>query len=295
MAITIDSAFIEEYRNLVLHTVQQQQNKLRNYVTEVSSGGEAYNFERLGPTEMVEKTGRRVDTVYSDDEWSRRVAIPRTWNNTMTVEHEDKVQMLVDPMSNYHKAQGMAIARQYDDIIISAAGDDALDGDGNLIPFPPEQDVGPVTQDPPSITFDLVTQVQERFMENEIDIDVPKVMVVGPSQVRGLWQDEKAISGDFVKQQALQTLTSTGIVENWMGFTWIVSNRLHESAPNNRQCLAFTIPAIGLAINQELLVRIGEDPGKSYMWQTFVQMTAGAVRVEDEQIVHLHVNVATGV
>ncbi len=291
MAITIDSAFIEEYRNLVLHTVQQQTNKLRNFVTEVSSGGEAYNFERLGPTEMVEKTGRRVDTVYADDEWSRRVAVPRTWTNTMTVEHEDKVQMLVDPQSNYHKAQGMAVARQYDDIIIEACGNDALDGDGNLISFPASQDVGPITQDPPPVDFDLVTQVQEKFMENEIDIDIPKVMVVSPSQVRTLWQDEKAISADYVNREALQTLTSTGIVTNWMGFTWIVSNRLHETAPNNRQCLAFTMPAIGLAINQELLVRIGEDPSKSYMWQTFVQMTAGAVRVEDEQIVHMHCHV----
>ena len=286
MAITIDKVFIEEYRNLVLHTVQQKKNLLRNFVTVVKSSGEAYNFERLGPVEMGQKTGRRVDTPYTDDDWSRRVAIPKTYFNTMTVEHEDKVQMLVDPLSNYHKAQGMAVARAYDDILIKAAIDPALDGDGNSIPFPSSQLVGDGSA---PISFDLVAQVQTIFMKNHIMPDVPKVMVVGPNQIRQLWNDEKAISADYVRREALTKLSSTGLVENWMGFTWIVSNRLTAPATGELNCFAFTKEAIGLAINEELLVRISENPAKSYMWQTFVQFTAGAVRIEDEQVVKLHV------
>jgi len=285
MAITIDAAFIEEYRNLVTHTVQQSGNLLRSTITEVSSGGKAYNFELLGPTEMVAKTGRRVDTVYADDDWTRRVAGPGTFTNTMTVESEDKVQMLVDPMSNYHKAQGMAINRKYDDLIIAAATGTALDGDGVANAFPAGQVIGSATQ---LMDFDIITAVQEKFMQNFINPDVPKCMVIGPTQVRALLKLEQQTNSDYVTTQALQTLNATGIVHNWMGFTWIVSNRLLDPGTGEISCLAFTPQALGLAVNQDLMVEIGKDPGKSYMWQAFVQMTAGAVRIEDEQIVHLH-------
>ena len=47
--------------------------------------------------------------------------------------------------------------------------------------------------------------------------------------------------------------------------------------------------AIGLAINQDVFVRIGENPSYQYMIQVFAQFTGGAVRIEDEQIVELHV------
>ena len=287
MAITIDNAFINEYRNLVIHLAQQSETLVRPHVTEVSSSGKSYSWDRLGATEAVEKTGRRVDTTYVDDDWSRRLAVPRTFNHTMTFEHEDTVQMLIDPQGPYARNQAMAMARRYDDLVIEAATADALDGDGStLIPFPPEQIIGGGS-DP--ISFTLVTRVQERFLENEIQMDVPKVFIVGPAQVRKLMELTEATSADYVQRQALQQLSATGIVPNWMGFTWIVSNRLLSTGGDQISCLAMTKAAIGLAVNQNMLVRIGEDPSKSYMNQVFAQFTAGAVRIEDEQIVHLNI------
>ena len=285
MAITIDSAFIEEYSDLVRQLAQQEETRLRPHVYEVSSGGEAYNFERLGPTEATEKTGRRVDTPYTDDIWTRRVAQPKTFNHVMTIEHEDKVQMLVDPQSNYAMSQGYAMARAYDDTIIAALGGTALDGAGNATAFPAGQVVGDGSA---AISFDLVTQVQKTFMVNEIMPDLPKVMVVSPYQVQQLMQLTEQTSSDFVKREALQTLTATGIVPNWMGFTWIVSNRLDSPGAGEEHCYAFTRRGVGLAVNQDTFTRIGENPDKSYMIQVFSQWTAGAVRVEDEHVVKLH-------
>ena len=287
MAITIDNAFINEYRNLVIHLAQQSEVLVRPHVTEVSSTGKSYSWDRLGATDALEKTGRRVDTAYVDDDWSRRLAIPRTFNHTMTFEHEDTVQMLIDPQGPYARNQAMAMARQYDDLIIEAATGTALDGDGSTAhPFPATQRVGDGTG---TITFDLVTQVQEVFMTNEIQMDVPKVMLVSPAEVRALLQLTQATSADFVQTKALQQLAATGIVAGWMGFTWIVSNRLLSSGGQQLSCLAMTSAAIGLAVNQNMMVRIGEDPGKSYMNQVFAQFTAGAVRIEDEQIVELSI------
>lgn len=286
MAITIDNAFVEQYRDLVIHLAQQGETRLRPHVTEVSLRGEAYNFDRLAYTDAVQKTARRLDTVYVDDTWTRRVAVPQTWNHTMTIEHEDKVQMLIDPQSAYAENQAMAMRRQWDDLIIAAATGTALDGDGVGQSFPAGQKVGDGTAE---ISFDMVTEVQEKFLSNDIPTDVPKVFVVGPKQIRKLMQLTEQISSDYVMSQALQKLAYYGIVPNWMGFTWIMSNRLEVPAADQLSCLAFTKRALGLAVNQDIFVRIGENPAKSYMIQVFSQFTGGCVRVEDEHIVHVHV------
>jgi hypothetical protein len=287
MAITIDKAFINEYRNLVIHLAQQSATLVRPHVTEVSSGGETYSWDRLGATDALAKTTRRATTPYVDDVWSRRLAVPTTWNHNMTFEHEDTVQMIIDPQGPYARNQAMAMARKYDDLIIASATGTALDGDGSTTTaFPAGQKLGTGIA---AISFADITKVQEIFLSNEIGLDVPKVMVVGPVQVRQLMALTQATSADYVQTQALQQLSATGIVANWMGMTWIVSNRLLASSAGKLSCLCMTRDAIGLAVNDNMMIRIGEDPSKSYMNQVYAQFTAGAVRIEDEQIVHLEV------
>ena len=284
MAITIDKAFVQQYRDLVIHLAQQGETRLRPHVTEVALRGESYNFDRLAATSAVQKSGRRQATAFIDDTWSRRVAQPQTWNHTMSVEHEDKVQMLIDPQAAYAQNQAFAMRRAIDDQIIAAATGTALDGDGASQAFPAGQVVGDGTG---KITFDAVTEVQETFLTNEVFMDVPKVMVVGPKQVRTLMNLTENTSSDYVKTN-LQQLSATGIAPNWMGFTWIVSNRLLAPGAGEISCLAFTKDALGLAVNQDMFVRIGENPSYQYMIQVFAQYTMGCVRVEDEKIVHLH-------
>lgn len=286
MAITINKAFVKQYRDLVIFLAQQKDNRLRKFVTEVSLRGEAYNFDRLDKVDAVEKVGRRVATAYVDDTWSRRVATPKTFNMTMSVEHEDKVQMLINPDSAYAEAQAMAMRRAYDDQIILAATGTALDGDGVAQAYDPTQKIGDGTAE---LDFDIVAQVQEKFLSHDIDMDVPKVMVVGPPQIRALLKLTQQTSSDYVRVKALETLSSWGIVPNWMGFTWILSNRLLHSSAGITSCLSFTKRALGLAVNQDVFVRIGENPSMSYMIQVFCQYTAGAIRIEDEHMVHVEV------
>ena len=287
MAITIDNAFIEEYKGLVIHLAQQGETKLRGTVMNESSNGEAYNWDRLAATDAIEKTGRRVasSTFFVDDAWTRRVATPKTFAHIMTVEHEDKVQLLVDPESAYAKNQAMAMNRSWDDLIIAAATGDAVDGDGNAVTFPAGQTIGDGTT---PITFDAITAIQELFMQNEIDMSVPKVAIVGPTQVRKLMQLTEQTSADYVHRESLMRLSSTGIVPNWMGFTWIMSNRLLAPGVGELSCLFYTAMALGLVVNQDVFTRIGENPDLSYMIQVFAQYTAGATRVEDEHIVEGH-------
>lgn len=286
MAVSIDQAYIDSFENNVRHLAQQDDTKLRGTVMERAVGSENHNWERLGTLSASAKTSARTATPEQDAAWTRRVSSAATYHIGTSTEQEDVVQMLVDPNSNLTRAVAAGMKRQIDDVILTAATGDATDGDGSAVTFTAGQTVGDGTA---AISFDMVTEVQETFMANDIDPSVPKVFVVGPTQVRKLMQLTQATSGDYVNSQALQQLNATGIVPNWMGFTWILSTRLNAPGTGELDCLAYTMDAIGMQMNKDISVRVAEDPSISFAWRIYAHMTLGAVRVEDEQIVKVHV------
>ena len=286
MANSISNVYIETFENNVRQLAQQSIARLRPYVTERGTNGEKHNWERLSPGVASLKVGVRQATPFQDLPWSRRVSVAETFDSGETTEQEDPVQMLVDPNSNIALNLAMSMRRAVDDVIIAAAGGTALDGDGTANVFPAGQVVGDGTT---PISFDFVTEVQEKFMSNDIENDVPKVAVVGPTQVRKLMQLTENTSKDYVRT-GLDQLSTTGMVASWMGFTWIMSTRLNIPTATELDCLFFTRRALGLQFNKDITARIAEDPSISFAWRIYTHMTLGCVRVEDEHIVKLHVS-----
>jgi len=280
MAISIDNVYVQTFERNLRHLAQQGDSRLRRFITEVSSNGEKHNFERLGTAAASAKTSARTATPTSDLAWSRRVALAGTYHAGETVEQEDIVQMLVDPNSNVSSALAMAMRRQVDDVIISAATGSALNGDGSTSAFTAGQTVGNGTGE---ITLDTAYEVQEKFMSNDVDPDENIVMVIGPKQQRKLLQYMQVTSGDYQNAKAL----ATGVLPNYMGFDWVVSNRLLAPAAGQLDCLAFTKKAIGLVVNRDITAKVAEDPTLSFAWRLYTFMTMGAVRVEDEHIVRV--------
>jgi len=285
---TVSNVYVQTFENNVRHLAQQSQTKLRGKVQERSVHSLNHNWERIGTVEATTKSSRLQATPSQDVPWSRRRSTAVTYNAADSTEQEDPVQMLVDPNSNLTRSLAMAMRRQVDRVIIAAATSDTIttDGDGVAVPFPAGQTIGDGSL---PISFDYVTQVQELFMQNNIDPEMPKCAVVGPTQVRKLMQLTEQTSADYVSRQALQQLNSSGIVIGWMGFTWIMSTLLQAPAASELSCLFFTDKAIGLAVNKDITARVAEDPSVSFAWRIYLHMTIGAARVEDEQIVELHV------
>lgn len=288
MVNTVDNVFVSTYESILRHLAQQMPSRLRSKVTERGVNSEEHNWERLGTAEAQVKSTRLQATPVQNFPWSRRVSVPVTYDVGDSTEQEDIVQMIIDPNSNLAQSQGYAMKRAFDDEIISAATGTALDGLGAANAFPNSQKVFGATVDvyDTSLNFDLVTQVTEKFLENDIDPDEPKCIVIGPVQARKLLQLTEATSGDYVYAKALG---ERGYVDNWMGYQWIVSTRLnHPVAPGTDiDCFALTQKAIGLMIDRDVTSRIAEDPSISFAWRIYSFMTIGAVRVEDEHIVNL--------
>ena len=157
--------------------------------------------------------------------------------------------------------------------------------DGSTKVFPTGQIIGDGTA---AISFTYIQTIQQTFMTDEIMMDMPKIAIVSPVQIRQLMALTQATSSDYVNDKALQNLNQYGIVPSWMGFTWIVSNHLTAPAAGELYCIFMTNKAIDLIINSDVEVIIDRNQDLSYMWQTFIELTAHALRVEDEQIVVGH-------
>lgn len=284
MPTTIDKVKIQEYRDSIIHLAQQGDARIRPFVTEVSSNAEFYNWDRLASTEAVKrtKTVRNKETLVVDDVFSRRVSTPQVWEHNFTFEDYDKAEMAINPQSAYAENQGMAMKRAYDSLIVEAASGTALDGDGTANALPATSKVGDGTTD---IGFGDIAKIQKMFMDQDVFIDVPKVAIIGPAQAEAFLKLTENTSSDYVHRETLQRLTATGIVPNWMGFTWVVSNLLHSGGAGKLDCLFFTKRALGLQVNMNMKIRVTENPDKSYDWNVFSQFSAGCVRIEDEQIV----------
>ena len=284
MSGTIPNVYVNTYESTVRHLAQQGITRLRPWVMERSVQSEGHNWERIAATDANQKTTRKQATPDNETAWSRRKSIPVTWDTGDVTEQEDIVQMIVDPNSNYAKAQAKAMRRAHDDEIIKAAVGDSRDGEGNAVTFDPDQLIGDGTV---AINFDIVTAVTEKFMANDIDPDEEKVFVVSPAQARKLLQLTEATSGDY---NAVRPLTSKGYIESWMGYSWVVSTRLLAPAAGEVDCFAMTRQALGLQMNKDIWSRVTEDPSISYAYRIYTASTFGAIRVEDEHLVKVHLS-----
>ena len=279
MANTIDQVYVDTFENNVRHVAQQKRAKLMEWAQVRGEESENHNWELLSSGNASIKTDRLQATPVADIPWGRRVAVSQTWDWGESTEQEDPVQMIVDPNSNLTMTGGYAMARACDDVLITAATAAALNGDGTTTAVGVGQIVGDYTTE---IDFDTITNIQEIFMENDIDPDVPKVAVVGSKQTRKLMQLTEQTSSDYVKAQALQDY---GIVPNWLGFTWINSTRLVVPAADQKDCLFFTKSALGMNIPKNITARVQEDPSISFAWRIYLFTVMSAVRVQDEHLV----------
>jgi hypothetical protein len=279
MANTVSNAFVQTFEANVRFLAQQKGSKLRQFCQFRGETSKQHNWDRVGKLAAVTKAGRAVASPVNDTPYSRRTEAQITKHAGDLVEPEDINQMLSDPASNTSTALSYAMGRAMDALIIAAATGNATDGAGGVVAYLAAQLIGDGTS---AITLDLVALATQQFMVNDIEPDLPKVAVVGPVQVRHLIEMDKATSSFYVNAKAL---AESGMVRNWMGYTWIFSNLLTVTVAGTLDCLFFSEMALGLHLTKDIWAQVAQDPSRSFAWQVYSAFTGGAVRVEDEHMV----------
>jgi hypothetical protein len=289
MAITIDDVYVNTYEQNVRHLAQQGISRARAWVMERSVQSEAHNWERIAKStaalkDTADAGGAPTATPNGQTVWSRRQSVPLAYAVGDLTETDQIVQMIVDPNGAYARSHGMAMRRAMDTEILSKATGDSRDGAGGAVTFLAGQTVGDGTT---AITYDNVTEVTEIFLQNDIDPSERKVFFISPAQQRKLLQLTEATSRDFTEMGQLRN----GYVDNWMGYTWVVSTLLPEGSlgAGTNYCIAMSEKAMGFQVNRDVTANIQQDPSASFAWRVYCESVFGAIRVEDEHLVRVDV------
>jgi hypothetical protein len=285
MSTQITTAFVNQFSSNVQMLSQQMGSLLRTAVDVETVNGEKAFFDQVGSAAAVLRTTRHADTPLIDTPHSRRMVTMADYEYADLIDDQDKVRMLIDPTSTYSRAAAAAMGRAMDDVIISAALGSAKTGKdgGTTTPFDTSNQQIGVGSPAAGLTLAKLLEAKEILDSNDVDPSIPRYIVVSPKQISDLLGDTTVTSSDFNTVKAL----AQGELNQFVGFTFIMSNRLGVDGSSYRRVIAFAMDGIKLAIGKEPTARIDERADKSYATQVYYCQSIGATRMEEAKVVEV--------
>lgn len=282
MSVQITTAFVNQFSSNIQMLSQQMGSLLRNAVDVETVNGEKAFFDQVGSAAAVLRTTRHADTPLIDTPHSRRMVTMSDYEYADLIDDQDKVRLLVDPTSTYARAAAAAMGRAMDDVIISAAlGTSKTGKDGSTdTALPSGQKLAVASS---GLTLAKLINAKELLDAASVDPSIPRYIVVSPKQITDLLNNTTVTSSDFNTVKAL----AMGEINSFVGFQFIVSNRLTTDSSGDRQVIAFASDGIKLAVGKEPAARIDERADKSYATQVYYCQSVGATRMEEEKVVEI--------
>ena len=286
MSSEITTAFVQQYSNNVQMLAQQMGSRLREAVDVESVTGKNAYFDQVGSTSAQVRSSRHADTPQIDTPHSRRRVSLADYVWADLIDDQDKVRMLIDPTSSYAKAAAAAMGRSMDDVIITALGGTAFTGEtgSTSTALPSTQKFATASQSD-GLTIAKLLDAKKKLDLKDVDPSLKRYVVCGATQISDLLNTTEVKNSDFNTVKAL----AMGQIDSYLGFKFIMSNRLNFDATNtdDRHVFAFTEDAVKLAIGKDVTARIDERADKSYSTQVYYCMSIGATRMEEEKVVQI--------
>jgi hypothetical protein len=281
MSTQVTTAFVQQYSANVQMLSQQMGSRLRDAVRVENMVGKNAFFDQVGKATAQKRTTRHADTPQIDTPHARRRVSLVDYEYADLIDDQDKVRMLIDPTSSYAMAVAAAMGRAMDDEIIAAALGTAYTGEtgSTATSLPAAQQIANGSAD---LTVAKLRQAKKILDLSDVDPSIPRYIAVGPDQVEALLGDTNVTSSDFNTVKALVQ----GEVNQFMGFNFIVTNRLAKSG-NIRSCFAWAEDGLALAVGRDVNARIDERADKGYATQVYYAMSIGSTRMEEEKVVQI--------
>ena len=283
MSTQITTAFVNQFSSNIQMLSQQMGSLLRNAVDVESVNGEKAFFDQVGSAAAQLRTTRHADTPLIDTPHSRRMLTLADYEYADLIDDQDKVRLLVDPTSTYARAAAAAMGRAMDDVIIAAAFADASTGKDGSTTTAFDTANNQIAAGATGLTLAKLIEAKEILDSGDVDPSIPRYIAVSPKQVTDLLNNTTVTSSDYNTVKAL----AMGEINSFVGFQFIVTNRLGVDATSNRRVIAWAADGIKLGIGKEPTARIDERADKSYATQVYYAMTLGATRMEEKKVVEV--------
>ena len=285
MSSQVTTAFVQQYSANVQMLSQQKGSRLRDAVNIENVVGKNAFIDQIGKATAQLRTSRHGDTPQLDTPHARRRVSLASYEYADLIDDQDKVRMLIDPTSQYAQAAAAAMGRAMDDVIIAAAlgtastgetgsGSATLDATANMVGSSSSND---------GLTIAKLLEAKRKMDLNDVDPSIARYIAVGPKQIEDLLGTTQVTSSDFNTVKAL----AQGDINTFLGFEFIMTNRLDVDSNDIRSCFAWAEDGITLGIGKDVSARIDERSDKGYATQVYYCMDIGAVRMEESKVVKI--------
>jgi hypothetical protein len=283
MSTQITTAFVNQFSSNIQMLSQQMGSLLRNAVDVETVNGEKAFFDQVGSAAAVLRTSRHADTPLIDTPHSRRMVTLSDYEYADLVDDQDKVRLLVDPTSTYARAAAAAMGRAMDDVIIDAALGTSYTGKDGSTSTAFDTSNNQIAAGGGGLTLAKLIEAKEILDSGDVDPSIPRYIACSPKQISDLLNNTTVTSSDYNTVKAL----AMGEINSFVGFNFIVTNRLGVDGSSNRRVIAWAMDGIKAAIGKEPTARIDERADKSYATQIYYSMTLGATRMEEKKVVEV--------
>ena len=287
MSDFITVAFVEQYKANIALLAQQKPSRLEGFVRRESIIGKTGFFEQIGAVEAQRRTTRHGDSPLMETPLGRRQVSPADFEWGDLVDDLDKLKLLIDPTSAYSMTAAFAMNRAKDDVIIAAANGTAIaiesgSTTATSVALPTTQKV---EANATGLTLAKLLAAKEILDGNDVDEEIPRVMVVTAKQVTDLLNTTEIKDADFNTVRAL----ARGQVDTFMGFKFIRSQRLglDVSTSTDRAVLCWALDGMLLGVGVDVKARIQERPDKSFATYVYYSMSLEATRMEEKKVVEI--------
>ena len=282
MSSQITTAFVNQFSSNVTMLSQQMGSLLRSTVDVETINGEKAFFDQVGSAAAVQRTTRNADTPLMETPHARRMVSLKDFEYADLVDDQDKIRMLIDPTSTYARAAAAAMGRAMDDEIIAAFNANALTGKtgATSTALPASQQIAHGSA---GLTIAKLVEAKQKLDEKSVDPSIRRYIACSPKQISDLLNNTTVTSADFNTVRAL----ATGTISEFVGFTFIVTNRLQVDGSSNRLVYAWAQDGIKMAVGKEPTARIEERADKSYATQVYYCSSFAATRMEEDKVIEI--------
>jgi hypothetical protein len=320
----INQAFVKQFGNTLDLLTQTKGGKFTGKCIEESIEGEAKFYDQLDSitaTEATRTSNDGTDNTFpvSPDNFiqhKRRMVEATPYDIGIMLDRFDKVEMLINPESQYVQQMGHALNRKKDiEFIIGALGaaKTGKAGTGTSAEFTQlvAKEIGANT----GMNLQKLIETRKTFEAAGVDLDDPlnkAYVAMHPKQLHQLLTEEKVTSSDYASIKALVA----GDINSFYGFEFVTSNLIpftnaagtgvydaggatrdfsstwsSADAPvdgdstTDRACFAWCHSGIRSVTNPNIETEIDKRADKRFNWYAYAAMRTGAVRMEEAKVV----------
>src|SRR5580765_1466641 len=298
MSENLPKLFTTQFSTILALKLQQRMSKLRGRAMEgFHVGKQASPIQYIGAIQMKPPTGRFAPIGRQDVDFVRRWVMPVDRDANQLIDTFDKLKTALEPTSQYSDVAAAAVAREWDDRLITAAFADAQigtdEGAMSTETFNTGSTVTSAGWQIPStfgstaasgLTVAKMIEAKRAFRKAQVDLEAETLTWVTNSQGESdLLNQVQVVSTEFSDKPVLQE----GKVTRFLGFDIVYSERL-TSTSNVRQNIPFVKSGLYLGIWKDTENDVDRRKDLSGLpYQIYTCMSSGATRLEPGRLLQV--------